>query len=846
MTEASASAVDTSECAKEPVHIPGAIQPFGCLVALSLPTWSIAHVSTNASVLFGCESPEAMIGARMETILSPQIIHDLRNVFQAAMISGFAERLPLVVAGVANETYDILIHSSGSYAIAEFIPMAGADTMRADPTSLVKTIIDRLRRTTTFQTFLTSAARQIRAVTGYDRVMIYQFLEDDSGQVVAEALRMGMTPFMGLRYPASDIPPQARALFKRHWLRMIPAVEHQTIPIIPLLTDKKLPLDLSQSTLRAASPTHLEYLRNMGSGATLTVSIMIGDRLWGLIACHHEVPRRISATTCAAVELFAQVFSTQIEAKQQNDDLAQIAKARETHDRLLAAMEPEETIFDNLRRFGALLRDMIACDGIGVWAGGRFEGEGITPPVDAIADLVHFLNAQRGDRAYATSALGDVFPDAMSYADKVSGLIAIPISRAPKDFLLLFRREVVQIVTWGGDPNKVVVPGGGGLKLGPRASFEAWKEYVSGTAVPWKRSEIEIAEALRVSLLDIILRRANIIDAEKKIAQENQLLIVAELNHRVKNVLAVIRSLVRQSRRGSQTIEEFAHDLQSRIQALSIAHDQLTQGNWKAASLRNLIKAEADAWTNPGDPRLVLTGPGIMIEARAYQTLALVLHEMMTNAAKYGALSVPAGRLDLSWTQEMNGDLAMSWVESNGPPVVPPKRRGFGSIVVEQSIPFELHGTASIEHRPDGTIASFMIPAAFVTKGDDDLASAPLPSVARADLNGKNLLLVEDSMMIAFDAQAMLQDCGADVEIAATSSDARRALKLSKFDAAILDVNLYTDTSFGVAEDLQDLAIPFVFATGYGETVTVPDRFKDIPVLSKPYIEDALRAALAS
>ena len=848
---ASPQPVAVSECEREPVHIPGAIQPFGVLLAFNLPTWTITHVSLNAAGLFDKASAEAMIGQPMETIFSQKIIHDLRNVFQAAMISGFPERLAMIAIGPADTLHDLQIHASGPLAIAELIPCGGADTMRTDPTSLVKTIIDRLRRTTTFQAFLTSAARQVRAVTGYDRVMIYKFLEDQSGKVVAEAVRGDLPPFLDLHYPASDIPSQARALFERQWLRMIPAVDHQTIPIIPTLNAKGLPVDLSKSTLRAVSPVHLQYLRNMGSAATLTVSIMVGDRLWGLIACHHETSRRISAATGAAVELFAQVFSTQIESKQQNDELKLIARARDVHDQLIASMQPEETIFDNLSRFDGLLREMIACDGIGVWTDGRFEASGATPPAGAVDELIRFLNEKRGDCVYATNALNRELPDALLYVDQVSGLIAIPFSRAPRDYLLLFRREVVKTVSWGGDPNKAVVKTEGhasteGHGLGPRASFAAWKEQVYGTSIPWRRSEMLIAETLRVSLLDVILKRSNLVDVERQMAQETQLLLVAELNHRVKNVLAVIQSLVSQTRQGADTIQSFTKDLQNRIQALSIAHDQLTQSHWKAAPLGTLIEAEARAWIEAGDTRLTSRGPSLMIEARAYQTLALVLHEMTTNAAKYGALSEPSGQLDISWALEPNGDLALLWLESGGPEVRQPTRRGFGTIVVEQSIPFELRGEAKIDYRSDGVQARFVIPAEFVTPGDDVPLRPKLPPVARADLAGKNLLLVEDSMMIALDAQTMLQNCGAEVELAATASDARRAIKLNRFDAAILDVNLYTETSFVVAEDLQDLDIPFVFATGYGETVTVPDRFRGVQVVSKPYLEDVLRAALAA
>jgi light-regulated signal transduction histidine kinase (bacteriophytochrome) len=840
--------MDLSACEREPVHIPGSIQPFGCLIAFSLPTWSISQLSLNALGLLEAEDAGTLLGQPIELIFPPKVIHDLRNTFQAAMISGFAERLADVAVGPDDERRDILVYPSGQSAVIEIIHGGGVDTVRTDPTSLVKTVVDRLRRTPNFQAFLSSAARQVRAVTGYDRVMIYRFLEDDSGQVVAEAVRGGLPPFLHLHYPASDIPIQARNLFKRQWLRMIPNVDYEPDPIVPAVNASGAQLDLTLSALRSASPIHLQYLRNMGSAATLTVSILDGDRLWGLIACHHETPRRISAATCAAVELLGQVFSAQIEAKQQRDRMALIAKAHDAHDRLMAAMRPEETIFQNLKSFETLLQAMIPCDGIGIWTENRFEGAGLTPPADAIEQLVQFLNQGPSDRIFVTRQLTEHVADASRYVAEASGMIAIPFSRAPKDYLLLFRREVVQTVQWGGNPNKPTQPSAATGVIGPRASFAAWQEQVRGTSLPWRSSETTIAETLRVSLLDMMLRRANILDRERRIAQESQLLLVAELNHRVKNVLAIIHSLVRQSAQGAGSVEVFRADLQSRIHALSIAHDQLTQSHWKAAPLQTLIEVEAQAWTDVGETRLDLVnaGPPVMVEARAYQTLALVLHELMTNAAKYGALSVADGRLSISWGIEDDGALALVWREENGPAVIAPKRRGFGSLVIEQSIPFELKGQALVEYKPGGVHARFIIPAPFVERGSAGVVPqhVALPKV-QADLRGKSLLLVEDSMMIALDAQTMLQNCGADVEVAANTSDARRAIKVNSFDAAILDVNLYTETSFLIAEDLLERAIPFVFATGYGEKVTVPERFRNILVVSKPYEEYTLRAALA-
>ncbi len=834
--------IDLSACEREPVHVPGAIQTHGFLVAFQLPTWTVAHVSANAGRLFGQASPEAMIGLPIDALMTARLIHDLRNTFQAATITGLAERLSDVEVGTEGLLHDLFIHASGPHAVVEAVPVAGADTTKSDPSMLVKAMMDRLRRTTTLASFLTSAVRQIRAITGYDRVMIYQFLEDGSGEVVSEALRSGLEPYLRLHYPASDIPAQARALYKRQWLRLIPDVNYAPIALIPDVGANGLPLDLSLAGLRSASPIHLQYLRNMGSAATLTVSIMDGDALWGLIACHHQTPRRLSTTTCAAMELFAMVLSPQIEAKRKQDQLSGLIETRRVHDALIASMTPEETVFDNLPKFEGMLREMIACEGVGVLKGGRFEGMGRTPPEDAIGELVRFLTTKSADHVFATDALGSELPDAARYADRVAGLIALPIPRSPRDVLLLFRPAVTQTVLWGGDPNKPVDIQS--QTLGPRKSFAAWREVVHGKSLPWPSDALAIAETLRISLLNIVLRRADFVDRERRLAQESQTLLVAELNHRIKNVLAVVSSLVRQSRQDVRSVAAFADNLQNRLQALSTAHDQLTRSHWRAASLRTLIEAEARAWVNVETDRLTLSGPPVMVAARAYQTLALVLHEMMTNAAKYGSLSAPGGTLDIVWRVE--DDLVIAWTEAGGPSVSPPSRRGFGTIVTQQSIAFELHGTASVDYRPEGVQARFTIPAALVhtvTQEEGDIqrrAATPM-----ADLLGKNLLLVEDSMMIALDAQTMLQGCGADVELVSTTHDAKRALDLTRFDAAILDVNLFNETSFSIAENLQDHGIPFVFATGYGELVTVPERFKDVSIVSKPYAEDMLRAALA-
>ncbi len=830
---------DPSTCERERIRRPGAIQAHGCLLFCALPTWEVRAVSANAGDFLGRDA-EAMLDATLDTLLPGQTLHDLRNVLQASMVSGGAERLFGQPIDGGPERYDITVHMSASNAVVEIVPCRGADALATDPITLVKSMVGRLRRAPTLERFLALAANQVRAVTGFDRVTIYKFLPDGSGEVKAEALRSGLPPSLGLRYPASDIPAEARALHCRQWLQAIPDVGSTPVPLLAR-SESAAEADLGLATLRSASPVRIECLKSMDSHATLTISLMAGDALWGLIACHHSSPRRISSSTCAATELFGQIFSLQIEAKEQARELLLAEELREAHGRLMGAMSAEASIFDAPGRFEDLVKGMIPCDGFGVWSEKGFLGVGSVPPTEAMPDLIRHLGGRDTHAPYATDALPRELASAAAYGGDVSGVLSIPFARSPGEYVLFFRREAVRTVTWGGDPSRPVVVEG--AYTGLRTGFDAWREVVHGQSVPWRAAEVRIAETLRVSLLEVILARADIVDGERRAAQRRQAILIAELNHRVDDILALIPSLVRQSRRNAVSKESFAGNLEHRVRALALAHDQLARTGWARAPLRRLLEAEARALTQSAD-RVALVGPGVTLDARAYQALALVFHEMMTNAAKHGALSRTAGRLTITWARDASGDLRIEWRELGGPPVMSPERRGFGSVIVEQTVPFELRGEARVQFLPQGVHGTFLIPARHVgdTEGEDD--TVPAAAAGSVDLDAKRLLLVEDSMMIALDAQAMLAEEGVDVEVAGTIADAERLLATETFDVAVLDVNLSGETSFGVADRLIGLRLPFVFATGYGESNAMPERFRTVPVVSKPYDGAALRLAL--
>jgi len=354
---------------------------------------------------------------------------------------------------------------------------------------------------------------------------------------------------------------------------------------------------------------------------------------------------------------------------------------------------------------------------------------------------------------------------------------------------------------------------------------------------------------VRSGVLEVLVRLSDAADQERARAHERQELLIAELNHRVRNILALIRGLVSQSRvGGTQTIGDFTATLDDRIRALARAHDQITADRWGPARLKDLIEVEAGGYRDEKKSSVTLGGPGVLIQPAAFTTMALVFHELMTNAAKYGALS-DSGKVAVSWKLDGQGDLLLTWEEIGGPVVTVPSRRGFGSTIIAQSIPFDLGGRASVEYRLSGLFAEFCVPSrhiAGVTASTGEALRTSAPAAGGEPLTGKSVLLVEDSMIIALEAEDTLKELGAaSVVTAASVARALGAMQDQRFDFALLDVNLGPESSAGIAAALAAAGVPFAFATGYGEGAGFLRDYPDAPVINKPYDGHSMAAALA-
>lgn len=844
-------AVDLTNCDREPIHRLGRIQGFGFLVAVSMD-WMIQHVSTNIGA-FVDGSVETLLGEPLAILLPQASLHAIRGRLQLLTHDDGSERLFGFDLLGTGRLFDVAVHVSGHSIVIEAEPSAEVAT--TNPGTLVKNMIARVQRADDLSGLFRESARQLRAVTGFDRVMLYRFADDNSGEVVAEAARNGLESFFGLHYPATDIPQQARALYVRNQIRIIADVHAEPVPVEPGLDPNGEALDLSLSLLRAVSPIHIEYLKNMGVSASFSISIVIDGRLWGLFALHHYAPRHLPMELRSTTELFGQMISLIIEGRLQKEQRRAEESARDMHDRFVGKIVSATPSIEALADFADDLRQIVPCDGFAVYAKGTARSFGHCPLPEDMPALARFLNRAAANRIYATDELAAVYPGADGFADRVAGMLAIPISRSPRDYLLFFRREIIQKIQWAGDPaSKIATFGPNGARLSPRKSFEAWQETVRGKSAPFTEAERKAADTLRVSILEVLLRFNEETERQQSFATQRQELLIAELNHRVRNILSLIRALIVQSRPGARSVEEFAGTIGSRIQALARAHDQITKQSFAAQNLSEIIETEVQAYIGSKAGRVRLDGPEIYVEARAFSTLALVFHEMVTNSAKYGALSDSGGSVAVAWHIDANECCQIHWREMGGPPVAPPSRRGFGSTIIERSIPHDLGGAAEITYHLSGLSARFALPPAHYQLGDRAQRSPVIgenPQTAATmtetdSLRGLSALIVEDNMIIALDAEQILLDNGiGKVFTAASVADALAIIETEPVDMAMLDVNLGSETSFPLVGPLNRKNIPFIFVTGYGEALDLPEGAEMAEAIKKPFADHQMLAALS-
>ncbi|WP_009631998.1 ATP-binding protein [Synechocystis sp. PCC 7509] len=501
-----AETLDLTNCDREPIHIPGLIQSHGVLLVLKEPELQIIQVSSNTKTFLGQE-PEQLLNTKLQQLLD----EDQIQVIAQCLDKDFESVNPLKIS-VNNIVFDGVIHRFDNNLILELEPTQNTNkTEFLDFYKLVVGSVNKLQVASTPEQICQEIVKEIRVLTQCDRVMVYQLDPEGSGKVVAEDKQEHLTPFLGLKYPATDIPKQAKHLYTLNWLRLIPDINYQTIELIPPLNPlTNSPTDLSLSVLRSVSPLHVEYLHNMGVAASMSVSLIKNGQLWGLIACHHHSPKYIPYEVRTACEFLGKVTSMQLVAKEENQDLDYKVKLKSISSKFVESIGLQKTLLEGLVAAKNDLLGLTSAQGIAIYWQDEIFAIGKTPDIDQLQDLGNWIQTKLQDNLFHTNTLAKEYPIAEKYTDVASGIVALAISRTNKNYVLWFRPEVVQTVSWGGNPDKPVeVDEKGGMRLSPRKSFELWQQTVKNQSLPWKKWEIEAVLELRGAIVSTVLRQAD-------------------------------------------------------------------------------------------------------------------------------------------------------------------------------------------------------------------------------------------------------------------------------------------------------------------------------------------------
>jgi len=669
-------------CDVEPIHVPGSIQSHGIMLIADAHTLVCIGEAGDVDGFLG----QTVVGQRLDDVLSASALGRM-----SAIATGKVAVLGRVDA--SGGPLNAVAYRSGEFAVVEM------DRAEETAVEAVPFLVDldaastRFERSASVAELCRSAATVFRELTGYDRVMVYQFLDDDAGVVVGESAASGNYSFMNHHFPASDIPKQARALYLRNKVRVIPDVDYLPRPI---RSDRDLRgIDLSDSTLRSVSPIHIKYLHNMGVKASASFSIIKDNVLWGLIACHHHQPRTIPLTARMGCQTLANSFARKIKSKEDAQVHRERIRLRSQEDAVLALLGPETSLDELFAKSGEKIAKMLHADGFAAVQAGELFAYGKTPdPID-IRKLADHVRVPASQQAYATPSLSASWAEAVAFTDIASGLLAVTMSTEVPTILMWFRAEHVEVLRWAGNPHKDTSHDPSAV-LTPRSSFEAWSDEVRGKARPWSHAEIESASrVVRLMLEYRNNQRLRELNRELTISlRENQGLVsqkdylLKEVNHRVQNSLQLVSAFLRLQARGatSEEVRQNLYEAQKRLNAVALVHRRLYQDeSVEIIDLSRYIESLMEEMTTSMDERwqdnLTLDLSPILIATDKAVNVGLILTELVINAQKYAYDGMP-GPLAIKLEQHRNSfrlivsDVGLGKQKTTG------GRSGFGSRIL--------------------------------------------------------------------------------------------------------------------------------------------------------------------
>lgn len=489
---------DAEFCGNLPIHHINSIQDYGYLLVLDNKTLNIIQVSENLNLITG-QAPAQMVNKHLSSFFSN---HDVENITK--LINGKAkDRIPLSLA-IENEgeslSFDGLIHIKSDYSLLEIeASLKDGQKSFSDVFQEVRQFISAMESVSTLDEVCKVAIKQLREVSGFDGVRMYQFDANWNGTIIAEEISGALESYLGQTFPASDVPRQARALYLKNPFRLIPNRNYQPVRLYPVINPlTNAFIDLSDCNLRGVASVHLEYMQNMNVSASMSIRVLREGKLWGLISCHHIGPNFPNVDMRYLFEWLSVEISNRIAAILNLEDYNQSASRLEKRTAITDFIYAKDDIIEGLLDDKNLnILSLFNAGGAVVKIGNRLEYLGDTPDKSEVYNLMLWLEGKGTEKVFSSSYFSEVYEEAKAYEQIGSGILVIPVDERSGDYVICFRPEVIREIKWGGDPEQVINFDKDGKNYHPRNSFKLWLQTVYGQSLPWNNNELEIAESLR-------------------------------------------------------------------------------------------------------------------------------------------------------------------------------------------------------------------------------------------------------------------------------------------------------------------------------------------------------------
>ncbi|HEX6244576.1 MAG TPA: ATP-binding protein [Polyangiales bacterium] len=814
--------VTLENCEREPIHIPGAIQPHGVLLACRPRTGlALTQLSANAEALF--EQPLSALQAAA----LPDLFDEDSGAFlrEAGQRSSLRELNPVQLKTRAGVALEGVLHRSGELLVLELERSRAVTRARGFDARLRNAIL-RLQAATSVETLTQVSAQEVREITGFDRVMVYRFDSDWNGQVVAEARRDDLEPFLGLHYPASDIPPQARKLYVQNWIRLIADVKYTASPLVPELDPETgAPLDLSHAHLRSVSPIHVEYLTNMGVSASMSISLVYDGELKGLIACHHYAgPHLVPYAVRETAEYLGQALSWNLRILEEAGRITRSQRVHSCEAEIAQSLATAEDVLDGLAvpAFVALTD----ATGAAIVLDEGVRCLGAAPDERRIGEIVEWLRAN-GHEIFATDRLASRFQRAESWDGLVAGLLAVAISRELGEYLLWFRPSVERVVDWAGDPRKQVVQTSAGApRLSPRGSFALWRETVRGRAAPWEPWQVDAASNVRRLMVGGVRQRAvalRLLNARLVEADRAKDIFIATVSHELRTPLNAISGWAHLLEKGlaadkqghavtvvSRNADALARLVEDLIDVSRIVGGKLSL-SVESVDIKAVVEGAIEAMALAAEAKSIRLKPvlecGTLLVLGDRERIRQVVTNLVSNAIKFtpknGSVTISLQR-DQSDVQIAVRDSGQGIDPADLPNVfrafwqadASTRRKsaglGLGLAIAKKLV--ELHGgriTAESDGVDRGSTFVVRIPIASAKAAEEDRASrAPDKRASETLLADFTILVLEDEDDSRSLLVHIIESEGARVVAVPNAALALERLAQESIDAIVSDVGL--------------------------------------------------------